>query len=373
MNKLVEDGIKAAHEGSFSKALEFFNQALNENPRETDALLGMASITMNIEQKRHYFQRVLDIDPTNQIARQAVLEIDRRYIQNASQLPHIDVPLLGKALAFRFMPLVRIGFFLLGISGLIIFWASLIGSAPFYVSLLFLSLGGLFIYQGASISYRVEIDDKGIRTIGLMKNQSVLWENIAEVKGWHGGILLLDQSRTPAVKIHMLVKGYPDIMRIMRLKRADLWSSGDDELFKKNLIPMIFFTLIGGPFLIIGLFNLFRSGQDYFWGGIISIGWGLLFVAIGLGQLGSVKLEGGLLIIRNNIEYRCLAASQIKQIDLQRVTSIHIHGFAFHQFVVIVPVEGKPFRMSGFKDGDEVVYNFLFRWWEKHRNINQQM
>jgi hypothetical protein len=162
-------------------------------------------------------------------------------------------------------------------------------------------------------------------------------------------------------------------MRIMRLKRPDLWSSGDNELFRKNITPMILLTLLGSPFLIIGLFNLFRGGQDYFYGGIISIGWGLLFVAIGLGQLGSAKLEGDFLIIRNNIEHRCLAASQIKQIDLQRVASIHIHGVAFHQFVVIIPVEVKAFRMSGFRDGDEVVYNILFRWWEKHRNSNQQI
>jgi hypothetical protein len=285
-------------------------------------------------------------------------------------LPHIDIFLIGKALVFQFLPLLPIGFFLLGIIGIVLFGIGLQGGAPSYVLLVFLFCAVLFIYLAISILYRVEINDKGIRFTGFMKNKTINWENITNVKGGFGGILLIDQNSNFFYKIHMLITGYPDVIRILRLKRPDLWSPKENQLFKKHVTPTLLSILVGSPFLLIGLSNMSRGGKDYFWGGVITLGWGILFVAIGLGQLGSIELNNGFLVIRNNIEHRRLAANQIRQIDLQRIASIHVHGAAIHQFIVIVPVKGKAFRLSGFKDGDEVVYNFLFRWWEKYRKIN---
>jgi tetratricopeptide (TPR) repeat protein len=370
MNKLVEDGIQCVHEGEHSRAASLFQQALAQNPQDTDALLGMAYVSIDTDQKRKFFQRLLDINPKNHIARHALLEIDRQYIQNPNRLPHVDFLLIGKPIIFQFSPLLHIGLFLLSFMNMILLWASFVGYAPIYMRILFLSIAILLIYLIIATLHKVEVDDRGIRIVGFLKNQSINWENITNIKGGQAGIVLMDKNKIVSVKVIFLITGYPDIIRLLRLKCPELWKPRSEQIFRKGILPMILVFLIGSPFMIGGVSYVISGGNNL--GTIaILIGWSLFFLAIGLGQLGSAKLEGDTLIIRNNIEYRRLTAHQITHIDLERIVGVQLHGVSMHQYIVIETTEGKVLKTGGYKDGDEVVYNILFRWWDEHKNNNR--
>jgi hypothetical protein len=77
MQPLVQSAIDAANRGENNKAMEFLKQALAANPNDVDAWLVVAAIVEQPERKRQCLNRVLTLDPTNQIARDELLEMDR--------------------------------------------------------------------------------------------------------------------------------------------------------------------------------------------------------------------------------------------------------------------------------------------------------
>jgi hypothetical protein len=77
MQPLVQSAIDAANRGENNKALEFCKQALAANPNDVDAWLVVAAVVEQPERKRQCLNRVLSLDPTNQIARDELLEMDR--------------------------------------------------------------------------------------------------------------------------------------------------------------------------------------------------------------------------------------------------------------------------------------------------------
>src|SRR5512144_3169833 len=77
MQPLVQSAIDAANRGENNKALEFCKQALAANPNDVDAWLVVAAVVEQPERKRQCLNRVLSLDPTNQIARDELLDMDR--------------------------------------------------------------------------------------------------------------------------------------------------------------------------------------------------------------------------------------------------------------------------------------------------------
>src|SRR5512147_765637 len=77
MQPLVQSAIDAANRGENNKALEFCKQALAANPNDVDAWLVVAAVVDQPERKRQCLNRVLSIDPTNSIARDELLDMDR--------------------------------------------------------------------------------------------------------------------------------------------------------------------------------------------------------------------------------------------------------------------------------------------------------
>ncbi len=77
MQPLVQSAIDAANRGENNKALELLKQALTANPNDVDAWLVVAAVVEQPERKRQCLNRVLSLDPTNQIARDELLEMDR--------------------------------------------------------------------------------------------------------------------------------------------------------------------------------------------------------------------------------------------------------------------------------------------------------
>jgi hypothetical protein len=77
MQPLVQSAIDAANRGENNKAIEFIKQALAANPNDVDAWLVLAAVVEEPERKRQCLNRVLTLDPTNEIARDELLDMDR--------------------------------------------------------------------------------------------------------------------------------------------------------------------------------------------------------------------------------------------------------------------------------------------------------
>ncbi len=84
MQSLVQSAIDAANSGDNNKALELCKQALAANPNDVDAWLVVAAVVDQPERKRQCLNRVLALDPTNQIARDELLDMDRLTMGDAS-------------------------------------------------------------------------------------------------------------------------------------------------------------------------------------------------------------------------------------------------------------------------------------------------
>ncbi len=77
MHQFVESAIEATNQGDKNKALDLLKQALTANPNDVDAWLVLAALVDEPERKRQCLERVLALDPVNQLARAELFELDR--------------------------------------------------------------------------------------------------------------------------------------------------------------------------------------------------------------------------------------------------------------------------------------------------------
>src|SRR5512134_1145965 len=105
MQPLVQSAIDAANRGENNKALELCKQALAANPNDVDAWLVVAAVVEQPERKRQCLNRVLSLDPTNEIARDELLEMDRAALGAAPVQP-IQPPMFPQSPAVPASPAV---------------------------------------------------------------------------------------------------------------------------------------------------------------------------------------------------------------------------------------------------------------------------
>ena len=77
MHQFVQSAIDAANQGDKKKAMSFLKEVLAANPNDVDAWLVLAAVVDEPQRKRQCLNRVLSLNPTNQIARDELLEMDR--------------------------------------------------------------------------------------------------------------------------------------------------------------------------------------------------------------------------------------------------------------------------------------------------------
>lgn len=87
MHELVKSAIEAEKSGDRKRAQGYLKQVLTENPKDVDAWLVLAATFDDPEKKRQCLNKVLAIDPVNQIARDELLEMDRAYLRGESNQP----------------------------------------------------------------------------------------------------------------------------------------------------------------------------------------------------------------------------------------------------------------------------------------------
>lgn len=274
MQPLVQSAIDAANRGENNKALELCKQALAANPNDVDAWLVVAAVVEQPERKRQCLNRVLTIDPTNQIARDEMLDMDRAAMGGAPSTffqepappqseptyqtappppnyptstsafesapepklsapvasqpqaqavprsvpnPRLEKPLVFKyPLFWRILMYLSLAFF--ACIGLIVAPLNVVNSLPFF--LLALAMGLVIM----AFSPKVEISETGIRASSLFSSSEARWSDIKSMKS--GGMsqrLDLHKSDGQVVKVSAQVSGYPRIVEIIRQKRPDLF------------------------------------------------------------------------------------------------------------------------------------------------------
>lgn len=92
MTTALENGIAAAKAGNKTQALQYLKQAVTENPRDTVAWLWVASLVEQPEKKKVCFQKVLEIDPSNQYALKGMESLQSAPIQEAPQPRQVVQP-----------------------------------------------------------------------------------------------------------------------------------------------------------------------------------------------------------------------------------------------------------------------------------------
>jgi len=282
MHQFVQSAIDAANQGDKSKAMSFLKEVLAANPKDADAWLVLAAIVDDPERKRQCLNRVLSLDPTNKLAREELLEMDRAAMGSTppfttedvedirqgapvsqpksqprskpsmslesdrpavqptpTQAQHVSLnewaeeaprakpqtsskPRAEKPTVFKYSTVSRIATYIIAV----LFGCSFLLALQ-DVSLLLIPCGAFFLILPAVwiVSKQVEVSSKGIRAsqlFGLLGSE-VSWNEIAGIQS-KGNHVVLTTKKGQAVKVTTQVVGYPAIVETLRQKRPDLFS-----------------------------------------------------------------------------------------------------------------------------------------------------
>lgn len=288
MNQFVQSAIEAAKQGDNNKALAFLKQVLNANPNDVDAWLVLAAVVDDPQRKRQCLNRVLKLDPVNQVAREELMEMDRAEMdsmppfipdvfdqaqsfgsdqdepvyaptsqprsanvyttkeptQNTpTQAKHVSLkdwpqdtlkqtdlqssskPLDDKPQVFRYPLMMRILiYFFVVVPGC---GGLLIATQSLSTGMFFLGIGLLMLVIVLFLSPKVEVRDSGIRVATVFSGNEVPWDGITKIKtNTMKRRLELFRKNGDVVKVSTQVSGYPQIVEILRKRRPDLFGSG---------------------------------------------------------------------------------------------------------------------------------------------------
>ena len=277
MHQFVQSAIEAANQGDKNKAMSFLKEVLSANPKDVDAWLVLAAIMDEPERKRHCLNRVLALDPTNKLAREELLDMDRSAMGNTppftpepdpvskprsqprsqpsmsfesnrpatqptpTQAQHVSLnewteetppsppvkpapkPRAEKPTVFQYSTFTRIFIYIIALVSLCSFALALQD-----LSLLLVPCGIYLLVLPAVwiVSKQVQISEKGIRVsqlFGLIGSE-VDWDEIARIKSnAMQNNLALTTKKGTTLKVTTQVVGYPTIVETLRQKRPDLF------------------------------------------------------------------------------------------------------------------------------------------------------
>jgi hypothetical protein len=408
MHQLVQTAIEAAKNGDKNRAQGYLKQVLTENPNDVDGWLVLAAVLEDAEKKRQCLNRVLTIDPANQIAREELLTMDRAVIMDRpaplpqpaieplqfgqqpvqapiGQTPPAKAPStaqpgarLSKTLVFTYPLWLKV----LTYIAAALFWlftiATLCASptaALILGGLALLSLGSLWV-----VSARVEVSNENIQSSHLLIGRAkIAWNEITEFKSnATGQNLNLIASDGRKVSITAQVGGYAQIIEILRRKRPDLFNvqpasrggvtsqitafSGEKS-FKRGAVGLIVGYTIGVLCLLFGIW-----GAINYQGNTSNLGIGLFFIFFGLYLLGANLLSIQEIIVKpqqitivKNFGEEELTHNQVAEIKIKTVRG---RRGRVTNFVIIQRVSGGSISINGLEGGPELLYDTLMNWWQ---------
>ncbi|NWG07181.1 MAG: tetratricopeptide repeat protein [Chloroflexi bacterium] len=282
MHKFVQSAIDAAKQGDKNKAMSFLKEVLSANPKDIDAWLVLAAVMDDPQRKRQCLNRVLTLDPTNKLAREELLEMDRAAmgatppfvpeevpipessprtrsqpsmslesrpltqparqqathvslpdwaeeppkakLQAASQPGSSAKPRAEKPMVFKYSTINRIATYFFAILFACLGLAVLILLQNVMVMVVPCGLSLLLLPAIWIVSKQVEVSEKGIRTsqfFGLI-GAEVGWNEIARIQSKQNNLALVTKKGN-TVNVTKQVIGYPTIVETLRQRRPDLF------------------------------------------------------------------------------------------------------------------------------------------------------
>jgi hypothetical protein len=396
----------AINRGNKNKAIELIKQALSYDPNDIDVLLVLAAIVDEPTRKRQVLNRILSLAPTNQAARNMLVEMDRAALggmdrrptpmtypissqetrissasispgQSRSQSLPIPPSVKTKSLSFRMPLMTRLSFYLITALGLYMNITTIINGETELTLLSFVLFIGMCIIS-LGFSFRVEVSDAGILVDAIITASRIGWNEISEIKSGsfqHG--LDLKRKAGKSVKISGAVSGYPAIVEILRQKRPDLFgmeslthgssavSFAGTKTYKKSLLMQYSGILIGIPLLFFSVFAILKGFSEIFFVGIFLGPYSIYLIFQPFFHAYEIKIEPNLLTFEMFFEQKEFPASQIEKIWIKTVRGRY--GSAFH-YVMVKPLHGRVISLRGFGVGEEVLYGNLMNWWNSHQN-----
>lgn len=371
-------------------------KALKTNPKDVDSLLKLAALLdKEPEDKRRLLTHILSLDPVNKAAREMLFEMDRAemsggHSQTAS--PSISTTQhpapasarssnaeLEEPLVFSYSIVHQILVLLLIAITVSIALSAIRDTEVFIVMVAFLLL---LIIPLWFVSLVVEISSSGIKVARLfgIARWEIPWSEIEKIKpnAMGQGIKIIT-NEGKVVEISSQIHGYPAIVETLLRLRPDLFNmagvskaadaaGGDPDasftgttIFQKSFLAkyVAFFLLI--PACVISTGTLFA----HFLAGILA---GIVVFLFWIGMLSAVhtvKVEGNRLSAKSLLKRKEVTALQIK--DISMISRRNRRGVA-KTFISIELQEGASLRLSGFPEGNEIMYGFLSNWWSAHQN-----
>jgi hypothetical protein len=400
MHPLIQSAIEAVKQGNNAQAMDLFKQVLSVNPNDVDGWLALAAVVDQPDQKRECLERALALDPTNQIARDELLEIDRAAMggaplsdpkttavtapQPVSQIkPGAKTPPLEKTLVFKYPALMRTLIYLFmavfGFLGLIMVSQNPTNNWPI------LALFTLALLLTWSVSPEVELNEAGIRATHILTTSQAGWDEITQIKSNEiRRNLELITNRGKTIKIPSQLSGYPRIVEILRQKRPDLFGAAatpyaqgnqstdhgasyaftGTKIFKKSFLSQYRSSFLAIPMLMISVWAIFKNEQDLSGAGLMILF--CLYIMISpMFEINQVKVEPNRLRIEKTIGGKEYSARQIASVSLK--TGRGRYGRAVN-YVSIQTANGKAIALLGFSEGGEVIHDSLMDWWNSYRN-----
>lgn len=366
---------------------------LRKDPHDIEALLQLADLlgaltNPDLKEKRKVLQHILLLEPANPDARQMLFEMDRAAIGgDPSRLSAavmltepVTSPIAEKPLRLRYSIIHQFLVYVLFAFTTFLTWNSIQKPevlAVFAAFLLFLLIPVWFV------SVVIEIGDSELnisRLFGVVRSE-IPWNEIEEFRSspMGQGIKIITREGKVA-EISAQIMGYSSVIEILRQKRPDLFKiinnfrpemGFPDEaavpLVRANTFQKTTLAKYGPLFaLILGL--LIFLGSAITLQCLVIIPMGLFVFLLGRVALYTpylIRIEENKFFIESFRTKFELAPQQIKDIRMNS-TYNYKYGWA-RQHIQVSLVDGSSFRLSGFTEGNEILYGFLKNWWNAYQ------
>lgn len=217
------------------------------------------------------------------------------------------------------------------------------------------------------VSAVVRVDGSGInmsRLFGIYRRE-IEWMEIESIKPGHMGVgvkLRTAEGRSMAISSQM--SQYPAIVEILRTLRPDLFTlprnSAGAMTFQKSFFGKYWLLFLSSAMTIVFFASIPTIVPAIFFGFVIYMMWSAALYAVH-----TVSLDGNRLSTRSLRARQELTSQQIK--DIRMVTHYSRRGVAT-RLIQVELLDGTDFAMTGFPEGNEIMYGILKNWWSSYQN-----
>jgi hypothetical protein len=224
----------------------------------------------------------------------------------------------------------------------------------------------LFMIPVWFVSAVVRVGSSGIsmsRLFGMYRRE-IEWNEIESIKPGPMGVgikLRTIEGRSMSVSSQM--GRYAAMIEILRTMRSDLFalpgSSTESRTFQKSFFGKSWMLFLSSAMTVVFLASIPTIVPAIIIGILIFFMWNAALNAVH-----TVTLEGNRLSTRSLRTRQELTAQQIRDI---RIATHYNHRGRATRLILVEVVNGTDFALTGFPEGNEIMYGFLKDWWSSYQ------